>query len=393
MDFRDTPAQAAFRAEVREFIRRELPADLEASDETILGIGTGEDERDRDWLRRLATKGWVAPAWPKEYGGAGLTVLEQFIFNEEMARARAPRPNSLAIGLAGPTIIVHGTDEQKAEHLPGILSGDLYWCQGFSEPGSGSDLASLQTTAVRDGDDFIINGTKVWTSGAHRAQRMMLLARTNSDQPKHRGISYFLLDMKTPGIEVRPLVNMAGIATFNQVYFNDVRVPAKDLLGGLDRGWYVATTTLDFERSAITNGVEQEMLVEDVAKVARERQGAGKRLNQAARFELAERAVEARVSIFLSYRVVSMQARGLVPNHESSLNKLFLTELSQRTARTALRVLGLDGLLTPESVRAVARGRFGLLYLLSVASTIAGGTSEVQRMIIATRGLGLPRGD
>lgn len=393
MDFRDTPEQAAFRAEVREFIHRELPADLEASDETILGIGTGEDERDRDWLKRLATKGWVAPAWPKEYGGAGLTVLEQFIFNEEMARARAPRPNALAIGLAGPTIIVHGTDEQKAEHLPGILSGDLYWCQGFSEPGSGSDLASLQTTAVRDGDDFIINGTKVWTSGAHRAQRMMLLARTNSDQPKHRGISYFLLDMKAPGIEIRPLVNMAGIATFNQVYFNNVRVPAKDLLGGLDRGWYVATTTLDFERSAITNGVEQEMLVEDVAKVARERQGAGQRLNQAARFELADRAVEARVSIFLSYRVVSMQARGLVPNHESSLNKLFLTELAQRTARTALRVLGLDGLLTPESVRAVARGRFGLLYLLSVASTIAGGTSEVQRMIIATRGLGLPRGD
>jgi alkylation response protein AidB-like acyl-CoA dehydrogenase len=390
MDFRDTAEQAAFRAEVREFVRRKLPSDLRASDETILGIGTGEDERDRDWLRTLATRGWVAPAWPKQYGGAGLSVLDQFIFNEELARARAPRPNVLAIALAGPTIIVHGNDEQKAEHLPGILSGEVYWCQGFSEPGSGSDLASLQTTAVRDGDDFIIHGTKVWTSGAHRAQRMMLLARTNPDQPKHRGISYFLLDMKTPGIEIRPLVNLAGIATFNQVFFNDVRVPAKDLLGDLDRGWYVATTTLDFERSAITNGVEQEILVEDIAVAARERLG---RLPASVRAELADRAIEARVGIFLSYRVISMQARGLVPNHEASINKLYTTELSQRSVRTAMRVLGLEGLLGPESVGSIAGGRFGLLYLLALASTIAGGTSEVQRLIIATRGLGLPRAD
>ena len=165
--------------------------------------------------------------------------MQQFVFNEEMARAGAPRPNFLAIGLAGPTIIVHGTEEQKREHLSGILSGETFWCQGFSEPGSGSDLASLQTRAVADGDDFIINGQKIWTSGAHRADRMMLLARTDADAPKHKGISYFLLNMKTPGITVRPLTNMADTPSFNEVFFDNVRVPKSDLLGELNRGWYV----------------------------------------------------------------------------------------------------------------------------------------------------------
>src|SRR5581483_6049939 len=200
MDFRDTPEQARFRAEVRDFIRRELPKDVPQQDETVLGIGLGEDPRDQEWRRRLATKGWVAPAWPKEYGGAGLSVIEQFIFNQEMARGGAHRPNFLAVGIVGPTLIVHGTTEQKAKYLPGILSGEEYWCQGFSEPGAGSDLASLRTTAVRDGDEYVINGSKIWTTGAHRARRMLLLARTDPDAPKHRGISCFLLDMKSPGV-------------------------------------------------------------------------------------------------------------------------------------------------------------------------------------------------
>src|SRR4029078_6112494 len=195
--------------------------------------------------------------------------MQQFIFKEEMARAAAPRPNFLAIGLAGPTIIVHGTEEQKGEHLPGILSGEVFWCQGFSEPGSGSALASLQTRAVVDGDDFIINGQKIWTSGAHRADRMMLLARTDPDAPKHKGISYFLLNMKTPRIEVRPLTNMADTPSFNEVFFNDVRVPKRDLLGEMNRGWYYATTTLDFERSGIINGVSLQKVVFELAEFAR----------------------------------------------------------------------------------------------------------------------------
>ncbi len=395
MEFRDTPEQARFRADVREFIQRQLPDYLLSSDETVLGIGTGEDPRDQEWLRKLATRGWVAPAWPKQYGGAGLSVLEQFIFNEEMARGRAPRPNMLAIGIGGPTIVVHGSDEQKAEHLPGILSGDVYWCQGFSEPGAGSDLASLQTTAVRDGDDFIINGTKVWTSGAHRAQRMMLLARTNPDAPKHRGISYFLLDMKSPGVSIQPLVNMANMPTFNQVFFDNVRVPSRDLLGGIDRGWYVATTSLDFERSMIVSGVDLENVVTDLTAFAREPAVDGRRLDYdpTVRYELADRLIEARASILLSYRVVSMQARGVVPNYEASINKLFGTELAQRVTYTGMKLLGQFGQVWPGSKWAPLAGRISRMYVLSVASTIAGGTSEVQRMIIATRGLGLPRTD
>jgi alkylation response protein AidB-like acyl-CoA dehydrogenase len=308
-----------------------------------------------------------------------------------MARAGAPRPNFLAIGLAGPTIIVHGTEAQKREHLSGILSGENFWCQGFSEPGSGSDLASLQTRAAADGDDFIVNGQKIWTSGAHRSQRMMLLARTDAEAPKHKGISYFLLDMKSPGITIRPLTNMADTPSFNEVFFDNVRVPKKDLLGELNRGWYVATTTLDFERSGIINGVSLQRLVQEIIGYVREhgrRDGAARQM----RIELADRAIEAQISIVLSYRVATMQAKGLVPNNEASITKLFGSELAQRISRTGVKVAGMYGQLIEGSHRAADCGRMDSLYRISVGSTIAGGTSEVQRSVIAQRGLGLPRG-
>ncbi|HYM14443.1 MAG TPA: acyl-CoA dehydrogenase family protein [Dehalococcoidia bacterium] len=391
MDFKDGPADAAFRTEVREFLRVELPDDFRAADDVILGVGIGEDERERDWLRTLAKRGWVAPAWPKAYGGAGMSVMQQFIFNEEMARARAPRPNFLAIGLAGPTIIVHGTEEQKREHLSGILSGETFWCQGFSEPGSGSDLASLQTRAVQDGDDFIINGQKIWTSGAHRAQRMMLLARTDTELPKHKGISYFLVDMKSPGISVRPLTNMADTPSFNEVFFDNVRVPKKDVLGELNRGWYVATTTLDFERSGIISGVGLQRLVQDIVGYARAHHRADRGW-ATVRHELADRAIETEIAIVLSYRVVTMQAQGLVPNQEASINKLFGSELAQRIARTGVKVASLYGQLREGSAWATDGGRMDALYRISIGSTLAGGTSEIQRGVIAQRGLGLPRG-
>ncbi len=392
MDFRDRPEDAAFREEVRAFLRTELPTDLRAADDAVLGVGIGEDERERDWLRTLARRGWVAPAWPKEYGGAGLSVMQQFIFDEEMARASAPRPNFLAIGLAGPTIIVHGTEAQKRAHLSGILSGEDFWCQGFSEPGSGSDLASLQTRAARDGDDYIINGQKIWTSGAHRAQRMMLLARTDPDTPRHKGISYFLLNMKSPGITVRPLTNIAGTPSFNEVFFDNVRAPATDMLGEPGRGWYVATTTLDFERSGIINGVSLQALVRETADYARTRARRADAGWRSVRAELIDRAIEAEVAIVLSYRVVTMQAQGLIPNQEASINKLFGSELAQRIARTAVKVAGLYGQLSTGSPRAPLGGRFDAWYRIAVGSTIAGGTSEIQRGVIAQRGLGLPRG-
>lgn len=390
MDFSFTPEQEALRAEIRAFLDEALDNSLRADDDVVLGIGTGEDERDRDWLKKLAKKNWVAPAWPKEYGGLDLGIMEQFIFNEEMALARAPKPNFLAIGLAGPTIMVHGSEQQKKQHLPGILSGDVYWCQGFSEPGSGSDLASLQTRAVRDGDDYVVNGQKIWTSGGHRADRMMLLARTDTEAPKHKGISYFLLDMKSPGIQVQPLDNMAGTHSFNQIYFDNVRVPVGDLLGEENRGWYYAVTTLDFERSSINSAASLQALLDEIREAA-QMHPAALLEEPSVRYELADRYIETQVARMMSYRVASIQASGQIPNVEASVTKLFASELSQRIARTATKLFGLYGQLVDGTSRAPLSGRPGRMYLAAVGSTLAGGTSEIQRSVIAGRGLGLPR--
>jgi alkylation response protein AidB-like acyl-CoA dehydrogenase len=326
-----------------------------------------------------------------------MSIMQQFVFNEELAKARAPRPGGIGIAMAGPTIIVYGNEEQKKEHLSGMLSGDVIWCQGFSEPGSGSDLASLQTTAVKDGDDYVVNGQKIWTSGAQYAQRMILLARTDQQAPKHKGISYFLLDMKSPGVTVRPLVNMANSPGFNEVFFDNVRVPAKDLLGEENRGWYVGTTTLDFERSSIGTSVAQNNAVEDLVLFIKKR---GDGVHPTIKLEIAERAIEAETARLLSYRVITLQNRGMVPNHEASAIKLYAGELGQRIASTGIKVAGLHGMLDgkgklgPEHAAnryTPNRGKFVRSYLNAVAGTIAGGTSEVQRNIIAGRGLGLPR--
>ncbi|MEK7248266.1 MAG: acyl-CoA dehydrogenase family protein [Chloroflexota bacterium] len=398
MDFRDTPEEADFRAEVRQFIATEYKSDAEptaSASQAASAGGAAAMETYKQWMRKLATKGWVAAAWPKEYGGAGMTIMQQFIFNEELAVARAPRPGGIGITMAGPTIIVYGTEEQKKQHLSGMLSGEATWCQGFSEPGSGSDLASLQTRAVRDGDDYIVNGQKIWTTGAQYSDRMILMARTDPEAPKHKGISYFLLDMKAPGVTVRPLVNMAGTSGFNEVFFDNVRVPRRDLLGEENRGWYVGATTLDFERSSIGTSIAQGQAVEDLVKAVKERLDS--KLRSSDRSELAERMIEAHAARLMSYQVISMQNRGLVPNHEASAVKIYAAELNQRTQNTAIKIFGLYGQLergdkgSVSERYAVNKGRFARTYLQAVASTIAGGTSEINRNIIATRGLGLPR--
>ena len=251
--------------------------------------------------------------------------------------------------MVGPTIITHGTEDQKKEHLSRILSGEVQWCQGFSEPGSGSDLASLQTRAVKDGDDYVINGQKIWTSGAQYAHWMFMLARTDPDAPKHKGISYFLVDMKSPGVEVRPLTNLANQNMFNEVFFEDVRVPAKNIVGELNRGWYVGTTTLDFERSSIGSAVGIRLQLDGLVKYAKEhekrRASAAPAYLPSIKAELADRYIEANVAQMMSYRVVTMQAKGLIPNHEASMTKLFASELGQRIARTGMKVLGLYGQL------------------------------------------------
>ena len=400
MDFQDSPQEAAFRKDVRAFIKQEMPPGLSRRGKggAMFGGGGGRFLQEgywqklRGWLDKLNERGWVAPAWPTEYGGAGLTVIEQFILNQEMATLGAPRsPNVIGLGWAGPTIILYGTDEQKKQHLPPILKAESFWCQGFSEPEAGSDLASLQTRAVRDGDDYIINGQKIWTSGAHGAGWMIMLARTDPDAPKHKGISYFLLDMKSPGITVRPLVNMAGSHDFNEVFFDNVRVPQENLVGEENRGWYIGTTTLDFERSGIATGVSHALTVDDYVQYVREQNGASLG-GPTMRYELADRAVEAQVEQMLNYQVIGVQARGMVPSNEASIAKLFSTELDQRIADTGLKLLGTYGQLMKDSPHTKMNGRLPSMYLYATTSTIGGGTSEVQRNIIAQRGLGLPRG-
>jgi alkylation response protein AidB-like acyl-CoA dehydrogenase len=383
MDFNDSPTQANWRDEVRNFIEAEQPE----RDDEPMNFERGRSPKLKVWREKLAGKGWVAPAWPREYGGAGLGVMEQFIMNEEFAEARVPNVGGMGTSMIGPTIIIHGNEEQKQEHLGAILKGEVQWCQGYSEPGSGSDLASLQTRAVRDGDDYVINGQKIWTSGAHMADWMFMLARTDPDAPKHRGITYFLMDMKSPGVTVRPLINMGNMHNFNEVFFEDVRVPARNVLGEVDRGWYIGTTTLDFERSSIGNSVGQRQMLEYYLRYIKQN---AVDVSGTVKGEIADRWIEAMTAKNLSYRVITIQAEGRVPNHEASIAKMFNTELSQRIARTAMKVLGTSALLT-DARQAPMKGRVPASYLATVSSTIAGGTSEIQRNIVATRGLGLPR--
>ncbi|MEX2246628.1 MAG: acyl-CoA dehydrogenase family protein [Dehalococcoidia bacterium] len=404
MDFHDTPEEAAFRGGVAEFIVSECPPGIRRRGfGAMFGGGGWDDIRlgtdeyralNASWVKKLAQNGWIAPAWPKEYGGAGMSVMQQFIFNQEMAKAGAPRGGNYGIGTgwAGPTIILYGSEEQKKKYLPPIVRGEAIWCQGFSEPGAGSDLASLQTRAMRDGDDYVINGQKIWTSGAHVAQHMILLARTDPDAPKHKGISYFIVDMKSPGIDVRPLVNMANNHDFNEVFFDNVRVPKESILGEENRGWYVGTTTLDFERSGIATSVSHGLMVQDLATFVRDNRGEGfVRKGRSIRYEVADRAVESGVEEMLSHQVISMQNRGLVPNKEGSIAKLFSSELDVRIAGTAMKAMALYGQLWRGSEYVQMNGRAASAYLYATTSTVGGGTSEIQRNIIAQRGLSMPR--
>lgn len=400
MDWNDTAEQAGFRREVRSLIETRLPGRYR---EMAAHGGPGErawefDRKSPDpvardaataWHRALAERGWVAPHWPKEYGGAGLTAMEQFILNQEIARSGAPHVGGSGLAMLGPTIIMHGSEAQKQKYLPPILDGEVTWAQGYSEPGAGSDLASLQTRAVRDGDDFILNGQKIWTSGAHAADAIFALVRTDPEAPKHRGISFILIeDIHAPGITVRPLIDMGGRHYFNEVFFEDVRVPVANLVGEMNRGWYVGMTLLDFERSNIGGAVGARRSLERLLAVIRADPELRARVNASpVRHEIAQRFVETEVMYQFSLRVISIQNRGQLPNDEASMSKLYNSELSQRIAQTAMQAMGLRGNLLEGDESSAAR-----MYIGTVPATIRGGTSEVQRGVIATRGLGLPRG-
>ena len=392
MDYKFTTDDETFRSEVVDFIDGNWAPPQGANE-------PGDDsfyEAERAFEKRAASKGWLTMAWPTEYGGRGASHIQQTIYREEAAYRGAPGAGGQGISMVGPCLMLHGTEEQRREHLPRIANAESYWAQGFSEPGNGSDLAGLQTRAVRDGDDFVINGQKIWTSGAHHADWIHVLTRTDPEAPKHRGISYFLLDMNAPGIEVRPLINMLGEHGFNEVYFTDVRVPASNMLGEYNRGWYVAATLLDFERSGVqwsaTSRKSIELMSEYAADQTGRRGGATLLDDPGIRNGLANLAIESEISRLISYRVVDMQGKGLVPNHEASMSKMFGSELGQRVARFGVNMIGLASQrIDPDDPAAPIAARLGRSYMSSVPSTIAAGTSEIQRNIIATRGLGLPR--
>jgi alkylation response protein AidB-like acyl-CoA dehydrogenase len=394
MDFHFSPEEEAFRQELGAWLKENIPPDWEG---TFLEEDEEAWQTGRAFVKKLAKKGWTAPSWPKEWGGLEASPSMQLVYNEEMGYHRAPFGSIIqAVGYIGPSILFFGSEEQKKEHLPGIVNCDTVWCQGFSEPESGSDLASVRTKAVRDGDDYVINGDKIWTSNAHRSDWCIVLARTDPAAPKHKGISFFLVDMKTPGITVQPIVNMADVHSFNQVYFEDVRVPSNALLGQENRGWYIAAMTLDFERSSLVAAAVamSRRGLDELVEYCRETKVNGASLldNALVRHKLADIAIEIEVGRYMVYRVVSQQARKEPGSIEAAVCKLWNTEMSVRLTNAGIEILGLYGQLQRDSKWVRMMGRFEKGYLYAIAMVVGGGTSEIQRNIIAMRGLGLPRG-
>jgi alkylation response protein AidB-like acyl-CoA dehydrogenase len=395
MDLSFTAEEERYRARVRAFLKENLPPGW-GTPGYEMPRGLALVELLRDWQRRMLKHGFVAMAWPKEYGGQGASAVEMAIFNQECALVRAPGAlNSLAISQVGPTIIQHGTDEQKRRYLPAIVNADEIWCQGFSEPNAGSDLASLRTRAELSGDEFIVNGQKIWTSYAQYAQWSYLMVRTDPAAPKHRGLSYLLVDMKSPGITVKPLKQMHGGQDFNEVFFDNVHVPRKNLLGKLNDGWHVSMTTLANERgtSALSQFVRYEQIFNDLVQLARGSSKHGKPAleDPRVRQELARHYVDLQGFRYVCFRVFSTIINGGTPGPEGSLLKLLWSELNQRMQETAISLEGMGGQLVADSASAIENGRWQISFLRSRANTIEAGTSEIQRNIVSERVLGLPR--
>ncbi|MCS6924904.1 MAG: acyl-CoA dehydrogenase [Candidatus Binatia bacterium] len=396
MDFSFSPEEERFRQELRAWLKENLPPGwgtpaftMPKGDERIAFL--------RDWQRRLYEGGYLGLSWPKEYGGRGASMVELAIFNEEMARVEAPGPlNILGLSMAGPTIIVHGTEEQKKRYLPKILSCEEIWCQGFSEPGAGSDVAAIRTRAELKGDEFIVNGQKVWTSLAHIADWCMLLVRTDPDAPKHRGLSYILVDMHSPGITVRPLRQMTGEAEFNEVFFEDVRVPRANLLGELNQGWRVALTTLMNERGTASFGTQARfrIIYDNLVELAKKSTVNGRPAIQdpLIRQQLAQHFIDVELLKYNCFRNFTRLLRGGTPGPEGSILKLWWSELNQRMQETALALQGPYSQLMRESPWVIEGGRWQYNFLRSRGNTIEAGTSEIQRNIIAERVLGMPKG-
>jgi len=393
MDFSFTPEQERFQQEIRDFVAKELPPGFRT------GVG-GSVETDEEWevsramTKKMAAKGWLSMAWPKEFGGQDEHMLS-VILMDELNYLSAPGMDIGAIGILAPALMFHGNEEQKQEHLPKIASGERLWCQGWSEPGAGSDLPSMTTRAVEDGDDYVINGQKVWTSHGHRADWCFLLAKTDPEaEPKHRGITFFLVDFKTPGSTINPLITMADERAFCEVFYDNVRVPKKNIVGELNKGWRVAMTAAGFERSGIYRIALARRNVARLIQYAK-KPGANGRMpgkDPLTRQRLTNLYIEGQLARILAYRVAWLQTEGLQPEWEASLARVFGCEFQQHVATIGMEIMGLHGLLRESSKWADTECQMALQSLLGVGATIAAGTSEVQRNTIAIRGLNLPRG-
>jgi alkylation response protein AidB-like acyl-CoA dehydrogenase len=377
VDLTLTPTELEFRDEARGWIEDNHPGPRpEGDDEAFQFL--------REWQRKLNERGWAGLTWPVEYGGAGATLVEMAIFYEEIARAGAPRmANTLGLTMGGPTVIAHGTDWQKERFLGPILSADEIWCQGFSEPQSGSDLASLRTKAVRDGDEWVVTGQKVWTTMAHQSKWCMLVARTDPDAPKHRGLTYFLMDMEQDGVEVRPLRQITGEAEFNELFLEEARIPHENIVGGENNGWTVAITTLMHERAGLAFALQTEVQIALRQLIERARE-LGVDRDPVIRQRLAQLRIEAHVLRLNAYRgLTGMHKRGQ-PGPEGSLGKWHWAEVAQELSELALDLAGPAGVLDidPWTYR----------FLRARANSIEGGTTEILKNIVAERVLGLPRG-
>ena len=386
MDFNFSPEDEAFRREFRNWLEANVPKEQDAGDEWQQRLA---------WHRKMHAARWVGIGWPIEYGGRGATITQQLIYNQELAKVNSPQlVNSLGIMMVGPTLMHWGTEEQKQRHVAKILSADEIWCQGYSEPNAGSDVAGLQTRAVEEGDYFIINGQKAWTTDAHRADWCILLARTDPEAPKHKGISYILVDMHSPGVTTRPLVQITGAANFNEVFFEDVKVPRRNLVGEKNQGWQVAVTTLMFERSGLFNGGERLDTVRELVRLAKmvDRHGKCAWEDTGVRERIAQFACEATALLYTGLRQLTRRLKGLPPGPEGSVIKLANSELNLRMSSYAMELLGAYGPLESGAPYSIDRGRWSYRMLASRALTIAGGTSEIQHNIIGERVLGLPKG-
>ena len=397
MDFSFTSEQEAFRQELRTWLATHVPPSARALRHLQPQASTEDLTFLKSWQRKVYVDGWAGISWPKAYGGRGASLVERMIFDQEMASAKAPNLlNVLGLEIVGPTIIVHGTEEQKKRYLTHILSGDEIWSQGYSEPNSGSDLASLQTRAVDHGDYFLVTGQKVWTSLALYADWCLLLVRTNPDAPKHQGLSCLLVDMKSPGVTVKPLRTMTGDSEFNEVFFEDVRVPKTHLLGEKDHGWRVIITSLMFERQGLGFYFTfmQKRAYDDLVETARRTHSDGHPVVADAhiRQRLAQAYIECELLRLNNYRALTRLLRGNPPGPEGSLPKLQWAETNQRMQELAVDLQGAYGQLYQGAPQAADEAYWQYGFLRARANSIEGGTSEIQRNIIAERVLGMPKG-